>query len=120
MALKTNEAVATVRGWFSGREDLWAAVEVVLGSANVGWFCVEALKPAIPESVRYLSTPGAGRRYGLGLEDGFEVVEAVLERGYRGLIGLTGNNPAERDEVMEPARRVALLRAIATLQEAAL
>lgn len=60
--------------------------------------------------------PASQQSTGLGCEDGVEIVEAALEVGYALLASWDG--PAEeRDEIALPARRLAVLRAMAVLAE---
>lgn len=101
----------TIGGWFSGREDLLVAVATVIEGEGPGWWA-HAIEPA-PTPV---GGPAPQQSTGLGCEDGVEIVEAALEVGYALLASWDG--PAEeRDEIASPARRLAVLRAMAVLAE---
>ena len=107
-AQRDTAAREVVRGWFSGREDLFAAVERIVAGQGPCWWAF-ALAPRATGR-----RPGSGT--GLGCEDGFEVVAAALDVGYR-TVAAWGGSAEERDELAPPADRVEVLRALTLLAE---
>lgn len=101
-----------VRGWFSGREDLFEAVETVVADEGPGWWAT-ALAPAPPADGRARRRRSDAR---LGCQDGFEVAQAAVEVGWR-LLSAWSGSAGERDECASPERRVAVLKAMALLAE---
>lgn len=101
-AARRDGADAVIRAWFSGREDVWAAVERIVGYHGPWWWAFALRRD--------------GRPAGLGCEDGHDVVGHAIELGYR-LVGAMSGSVGERAEIASGPDRVALLRALATLEE---